>query len=846
MCVYSQFWLKWEKKNLAPYAVHSDHPWYTNRNIRDTVEYALDRHGTRSRYRTAFEIDKDRVAKSQAFRRMEYKTQVFVTHEGDNYRTRLTHSIEVAETARHIARGLRLNEHLVEAIALGHDLGHAPYGHVAEKAINDWIRSLGDAYRHGYYFCHNRQSVEIVEHLEPGYDWDDRMFREGFGQGLNLTTGVREGLLVHSRNGYRGPAHENAVFDKSFETAIRKLARNHREKNLFFPGSLEAQVVCIADRLAQRIHDLEDGFRSGILKKEHIRRLLKGFLDKLEPTIIDRRRSAPKTQPDQTSLIHEDPLGRGDHLIHRTLHTKVSRLFLDQIVTMVEYHGEEKDSIGKYMYTYKRKPGAEGNPSEGAEPKREDQNEEKIRQERIDEINRKLMDDAKYRGLFLKAAMVAFLLHMWRDEEYLTWQMSEEDQRWARSRVLKYLKLLLRIIGDEGGSTHRTTGTEYPPSYHIIAFLRGVMLANAIEHSFWNIHSLLDPSFRLHYDTYRVEKNQHVPETLSPEDEANHFYYMVFVIVDGITHHDATFEPYNKDRDKERRFCFRFQTEKQMTNFIRRYYPIILESNGRALVDGSVEERLYSKPERICWLNKSSSPQETEWVEFDMGSAGQQVPPIPLQNVKICFTGYRDLCPGIDEPPCKIGRGHAQVCDKNTDQCPFYSSRVRYPDVERLIDLHDHVHMLDRELKGLIKKRIHSSSRVARMNHMGEKVIRYLLNMYLENPRTMHDRVWSRLRAYQEMPNVHPIVKRYIDKSTVERETDTIPQDVLMSLLEDPTAEMEGYIEEKWRTSNRYALVRRIIEHVTGMTDRFIANEYNRANQCGREVELQDETYFIS
>ena len=128
MCIYSKFWLQWEKKNLSPYAIFSDHPWYTRRGKNDNPEAALDPQGSRSRYRTSFELDKDRITNSQAFRRLEYKTQVFVTHEGDNYRTRLTHSLEVAEIARHIARALRLNEQLVEGIALGHDLGHALRG----------------------------------------------------------------------------------------------------------------------------------------------------------------------------------------------------------------------------------------------------------------------------------------------------------------------------------------------------------------------------------------------------------------------------------------------------------------------------------------------------------------------------------------------------------------------------------------------------------------------------------------------------------------------------------------------------------------------------------------------
>ncbi len=338
MCIYSTFWSNWEHHNLAPYAIHSDNPWYSQRGEEAQIDAALDPYGNRSRYRTAFEIDKDRITNSQAFRRLEYKTQVFVTHEGDNFRTRLTHSLEVAEIARHMARALRLNENLVEAIALGHDLGHAPYGHVAEVTINEWVQKklkphqLGDE----YYFCHNRHSLENIDHLEPGYDWDDRGRSKGFG--MNLTRAVREGILVHTSAGYRGIPHERANFKDNLENAIRKLSEATRSKGLFYPGTLEAQIVRISDDLAQRIHDLEDGLRSGILKKEHIRNEVNKFFDDI-----------------QGKIFNKDATYKDAYLIHKIYGTKMSKTFISHIVEIVKKGKAAKDGFGKVLYAKESK-----------------------------------------------------------------------------------------------------------------------------------------------------------------------------------------------------------------------------------------------------------------------------------------------------------------------------------------------------------------------------------------------------------------------------------------------------------------------------------------------------------
>ncbi|MBN1551858.1 deoxyguanosinetriphosphate triphosphohydrolase, partial [bacterium] len=181
-----------------------------------------------SDYRTAFQRDIDRIVHSKAFRRLEYKTQVFVNYEGDHYRTRLTHTFEVAQVAEAIAKSLNLNIDLTKAIALAHDLGHTPFGHAGEEILNRLTQDVGG-------FEHNRQSLRVVEMLETRYpDFT----------GLNLTWEVREGLLKHSSI-YDHPCIDRFNADK-------------------YP-TLETQVVNLADELAYLCHDLDDGIRAKII-----------------------------------------------------------------------------------------------------------------------------------------------------------------------------------------------------------------------------------------------------------------------------------------------------------------------------------------------------------------------------------------------------------------------------------------------------------------------------------------------------------------------------------------------------------------------------------------------------
>jgi len=245
----------WEAASLAPYATCS----------RDSQgrQYPEEEH----LYRTAFQRDRDRILHTTAFRRLEYKTQVFVVYEGDYYRTRLTHTLEVAQIGRTIARALRGNEDLVEAVSLAHDLGHTPFGHAGEEALHELMADHGG-------FDHNHQSLRIVEWLEQRYpDFP----------GLNLSWEVREGILKHESEYDRGHATR-------YDPELR--------------ATLEGQIVSAADELAYNAHDLDDGLRAGILDPLAVAEL------PLWQEVLARAGLAPEGPP-------------GDMARHRTIRTLV-------------------------------------------------------------------------------------------------------------------------------------------------------------------------------------------------------------------------------------------------------------------------------------------------------------------------------------------------------------------------------------------------------------------------------------------------------------------------------------------------------------------------------------------
>lgn len=239
--------------------------------------------------RSDFQRDRDRIVHSTAFRRLVYKTQVFLNHEGDLFRTRLTHSLEVAQLGRSVARALHINEDLVEAIALAHDLGHTPFGHAGQDALNNCLKAHNPE---SAGFEHNLQSLRVVDSLEERYPEYD---------GLNLTFETREGILKHCsrRNALRIEAREPGGVASRFLQAAESTGLRRQQP------SLEAQLANLADEIAYNAHDIDDGVRSGLLQLEQ--------LEEVELFSYYRR---------ETSLAH--PLLRGRRLLFETIRRMLS------------------------------------------------------------------------------------------------------------------------------------------------------------------------------------------------------------------------------------------------------------------------------------------------------------------------------------------------------------------------------------------------------------------------------------------------------------------------------------------------------------------------------------------
>jgi dGTPase len=257
---------------LAPYAAHSSQS--RGRRYPEPPPAA----------RTEFQRDRDRIVHSTAFRRLEYKTQVFVNHEGDLFRTRLTHSLEVAQIARSVARNLRVNEDLVEAISLAHDLGHTPFGHAGQDALNECMREHGG-------FEHNLQSLAVVDELEEHY---------GAFNGLNLCFETREGILKHCS---REHARRLGELGERFLSARQP--------------SIEAQIANVADEIAYNNHDVDDGLRSGLLS-------------------IDQLAEVELWRTHHDAARRDFPAIEGRRAVHETVRRIINTLIVDLIDTTRE------------------------------------------------------------------------------------------------------------------------------------------------------------------------------------------------------------------------------------------------------------------------------------------------------------------------------------------------------------------------------------------------------------------------------------------------------------------------------------------------------------------------------
>ncbi|MFQ5765474.1 MAG: deoxyguanosinetriphosphate triphosphohydrolase [Rhodospirillales bacterium] len=249
---------------LAPYACHEED---SRGRLHDEPESAT---------RRCFQRDRDRIIHCGAFRRLEYKTQVFVNHEGDNYRTRLTHTLEVAQIARSVCRSLNLNEDLGEALALAHDLGHPPFGHAGEDALKEMMEPYGG-------FDHNAQSLSVITKLEQRY--------AGF-DGLNLTWETLEGVVKHN-----GPLQGEGAGDRPLPRAIAEYAALQDLELGTFAGA-EAQIASLSDDIAYNNHDIDDGLRAGLFTVRDL-----ADVPLVGPIFADVEKDYPEI--DESRRIHE-------------------------------------------------------------------------------------------------------------------------------------------------------------------------------------------------------------------------------------------------------------------------------------------------------------------------------------------------------------------------------------------------------------------------------------------------------------------------------------------------------------------------------------------------------------
>ncbi len=296
---------KREHENLSPYASYSDMS-----QGRDTEEEQCD-------IRTDYQRDRDRILHSKAFRRLKEKTQVFLSPEGDHYRTRLTHTLEVAQNARTIARALYLNEDLTEAIALGHDLGHTPFGHAGERALNRITEYDGG-------FKHNEQSVRVVEILEKD------------GRGLNLTKEVRDGILNH-------------------QTSL-------------MPHTLEGKIVRLSDKIAYINSDIDDSIRAGIIKEEEIPKELTDVLGdttnkRLNTLVHDIvHHSQGKDDICMSEEVQESMYALRKYLFAHVYHNPVAKREEQKVLNLIEqlyeYYVRHNDRLPEEFKTFIREGGS--------------------------------------------------------------------------------------------------------------------------------------------------------------------------------------------------------------------------------------------------------------------------------------------------------------------------------------------------------------------------------------------------------------------------------------------------------------------------------------------------------
>jgi dGTPase len=288
---------------------HEDR-WLSPLAVRSYETRGREQREDECRLRTPFQRDRDRIVHSKAFRRLRHKTQVFVDPEGDHFRTRLTHTLETSGIARGVARALRLNEDLVEAIGLGHDLGHPPFGHAGEQALDELLRSRG-----GRGFRHNEHSLRVVEQLERD------------GRGLNLTWEVRDGILKHT-----GPDE---------------------------PETLEGKIVRIVDRVAYINHDIDDALRAGVLRAADLPQEEIAILGETGSRRIDTLvHDLVETSAERGDIAQSDEIGDAmlslrrfmfERVYHQQDHTHIAATVARIFDDLVDRKGYDLDGATDYL-----------------------------------------------------------------------------------------------------------------------------------------------------------------------------------------------------------------------------------------------------------------------------------------------------------------------------------------------------------------------------------------------------------------------------------------------------------------------------------------------------------------
>lgn len=328
------YYLKLEA-TLSPFAQRN-----TGDAIKRVDEFDLESHPDLEGERTPFQLDRDKIIHSRAFRRLMHKTQVVTITKGDHFRTRLTHVLEVSQIARSIAKLLGLNEELTEAIALGHDLGHTPFGHIGERTLHNIISGKIAFNREPAQcfggFKHNFQSVYIADNLEQ-WALDDT--------GFNLTLAVRDGILKHTKLNQKGG-------DVVKYPELKYLTLEND-----IPFTLEGQVVKVADEIAQTTHDLEDGFRLGIIKVEHFidNQLIMKVCDKVKVTIDDLRRFDTRQLrcyligPLVGLFIHDIIASTIEVLEAKYPDGNYPERYVDMVVTLSDSVGKDRKTLSKLV-----------------------------------------------------------------------------------------------------------------------------------------------------------------------------------------------------------------------------------------------------------------------------------------------------------------------------------------------------------------------------------------------------------------------------------------------------------------------------------------------------------------